>query len=86
MSQPALVLTGVDRFAVEQREPVEPIGDQVAVDVGWVGVCGTDLHIVDGSHPAGQYDLVHAGVSRGPGLRSLDDGAAGSDVTLPAER
>jgi len=58
MSHPALVLTGVDQFAMEQREPVESIGDQVAVDVGWVGLCGTDLHIVDGSHPRAQVPLV----------------------------
>ena len=36
--------------------------------------------IVDGGHPAGQYDLVHAGVSRGPGLRSLAAGAAGTVI------
>jgi (R,R)-butanediol dehydrogenase / meso-butanediol dehydrogenase / diacetyl reductase len=58
MSRPALVLTGVDRFAVEQREPAEPTGNQVAVDVGWVGLCGTDLHIVDGSHPRARVPLV----------------------------
>jgi len=58
MSRAALVLTGVDRFAVEQREPAEAIGDQVAVDVGLVGLCGTDLHIVDGSHPRARVPLV----------------------------
>ena len=58
MSRPALVLTGTDRFAMEQREPVEPTGDQIAVDVDWVGLCGTDLHIVDGSHPRARVPLV----------------------------
>ncbi len=58
MSRPALVLTGVDRFALEDREPEEPTGDEVAVDVGWVGLCGTDLHIVEGSHPRARFPLV----------------------------
>ncbi len=58
MSRPALVLTGIDQFAVEQREPAEPTGDLVAVDVGWVGLCGTDLHIADGSHPRARVPLV----------------------------
>lgn len=58
MSRPALVLTGIDQFAVELREPAEPTGDQVAVDVGWVGLCGTDLHIAEGSHPRARVPLV----------------------------
>ena len=58
MNRAALVLTGVDRFAVEQREPAEASGDQVAVDVGYVGLCGTDVHIVDGSHPRARVPLV----------------------------
>lgn len=58
MSQAALVLVGPDRFVVEQREPVEAGDGQVGVDVGWVGLCGTDLHIVEGSHPRARFPLV----------------------------
>ena len=60
MSRPALVLTGVNEFALEQRTPADPDPDQgqVAVDVGWVGLCGTDLHIVDGEHPRARFPLV----------------------------
>ena len=45
MNRPALVLTGVDTFVVEQRPPAESTGDAVAIDVDLVGLCGTDLHI-----------------------------------------
>jgi 2-desacetyl-2-hydroxyethyl bacteriochlorophyllide A dehydrogenase len=58
MSRPALVLTGVDRFAVEPLALEEPVGDEVAVDIDFVGLCGTDLHIVEGSHPRARFPLV----------------------------
>jgi hypothetical protein len=38
MSRPAQVLTGVDRFAVEQLALEEPVGDEVAVDIEFVGL------------------------------------------------
>ena len=58
MNRPALVLTGVDSFVVEQRPPAESTGDAVAIDVDLVGLCGTDLHIVEGSHPRARFPLV----------------------------
>ncbi len=58
MSRPVLVLTAAEEFAIEQREPIEPADGQVAVDVGWVGLCGTDLHIIEGSHPRARFPLV----------------------------
>ena len=58
MTRPALVLTGPERFAIEPREPLAAADGRVAVDVGWVGLCGTDLHIVDGSHPRARFPLV----------------------------
>lgn len=57
-ARPALVLTAPDMFSVEQREPPDAAEGQVAVDVGWVGLCGTDLHIVEGSHPRARLPLV----------------------------
>ncbi len=56
--RPALVLVAPDQFAIELRPPVEAVAGQVAVDVGWVGLCGTDLHIVEGSHPRASFPLV----------------------------
>jgi (R,R)-butanediol dehydrogenase / meso-butanediol dehydrogenase / diacetyl reductase len=58
MSRPALVLTGIDEFAIEPRELAEAGAGQVGVDVGWVGLCGTDLHIVEGDHPRARFPLV----------------------------
>jgi (R,R)-butanediol dehydrogenase / meso-butanediol dehydrogenase / diacetyl reductase len=57
-ARPTLVLTAPETFSVEQREPVEAADGQVAVDVGWVGLCGTDLHIVEGTHPRARFPLV----------------------------
>ena len=97
MSRPALVLTGVDQFAVEQLALEEPVGDEVAVDIDFVGLCGTDLHIVEGSHPRARFPLVlgHELVGRaraGPlamfvdrrASRSAWSGSAGSPRLLPA--
>lgn len=58
MSPAALVLTAANEFAIEHRQPLEPTGEQVAVEVGWVGLCGTDLHIIDGVHPRARFPLV----------------------------
>lgn len=58
MSRPALILTAPERFVIEPREPLEAADGQVAVDVDWVGLCGTDLHIVEGSHPRARFPLV----------------------------
>ena len=57
-TRPALVLAGPERFVVEVREPEESAAAQVAVDVDLVGLCGTDLHIVEGSHPRARFPLV----------------------------
>ncbi len=56
--RPALVLVAPDQFAIERRPLVEAGAGEVAVDVGWVGLCGTDLHIVEGSHPRASFPLV----------------------------
>jgi threonine dehydrogenase-like Zn-dependent dehydrogenase len=58
MNRPALVLTGVDSFVVEQRPPAESTGDAVAIDIDLVGLCGSDVHIVEGSHPRARFPLV----------------------------
>ena len=54
----ALVLSAPDRFIVEVRELPVPGAGEVAVDVELVGLCGTDLHIVEGSHPRARLPLV----------------------------
>ena len=36
-------------FVVEEAEPVAPGRGQVRIDVAFVGICGTDLHILHGA-------------------------------------
>src|SRR5438270_2670948 len=38
------VLRGVGQVAVEERSVPEPVADEVLVEVGSVGVCGSDVH------------------------------------------
>src|SRR5437879_13662576 len=38
------VLRGVGQVAVEERRVPEPAADEVLVEVGSVGVCGSDVH------------------------------------------
>jgi (R,R)-butanediol dehydrogenase / meso-butanediol dehydrogenase / diacetyl reductase len=43
---------GDQTIRVEEREPVEPGPGQVRLDVAYVGICGTDLHIKHGAMDA----------------------------------
>src|SRR6185295_4840130 len=44
-TMPAAVLTGPAAFEVQDL-PVPALGpDEVLVEVGWCGICGTDLHL-----------------------------------------
>jgi (R,R)-butanediol dehydrogenase/meso-butanediol dehydrogenase/diacetyl reductase len=58
VSRPAVVLTAPGSFSIEARQPVEAVDGRIAVDVDLVGLCGTDLHIVEGSHPRARFPLV----------------------------
>jgi (R,R)-butanediol dehydrogenase / meso-butanediol dehydrogenase / diacetyl reductase len=48
----AVAYVGDDTIRVEEREPVEPAPGQVRLDVDYVGICGTDLHIKHGAMDA----------------------------------
>lgn len=54
----ALVLVEAGRFA--WREAIEPVaaGGEVVVRARFAGLCGTDLHIVEGSHPRATFPLA----------------------------
>lgn len=82
-ARPTLVLTAPDTFALEQREAAGATDGRVAVDIGWVGLCGTDLHIVEGSHPRARFPLVlgHELVGRAVG-GSLDGRAVVVDPLI----
>jgi 2-desacetyl-2-hydroxyethyl bacteriochlorophyllide A dehydrogenase len=66
------------RLAVEERPLPEPASGLVAVDIRYVGVCGTDIHIFEGTHPFMEYPrlLGHelSGVVAGPGTARLPPG------------
>lgn len=48
----AAAYTGDGVVSVTETSPVDPGPDDVVIDVAFVGVCGTDLHIVHGSMDA----------------------------------
>ncbi|MDE3075477.1 MAG: alcohol dehydrogenase catalytic domain-containing protein [Chloroflexota bacterium] len=45
-------------MAVETRPNPVPASGEVVLSMGYVGLCGTDLHIVEGSHPRAAFPLV----------------------------
>jgi 2-desacetyl-2-hydroxyethyl bacteriochlorophyllide A dehydrogenase len=48
----AATYIGDQTFQVEDREPCEPAPGEVRLDVAYVGICGTDLHIKHGAMDA----------------------------------
>jgi 2-desacetyl-2-hydroxyethyl bacteriochlorophyllide A dehydrogenase len=54
----AVVLDGAG--GIEVADVPEPVigSDDVLVAAGAVGICGTDLHLVDGSYATGRYPVV----------------------------
>jgi len=66
------------RLAVEERPMPSASEGLVAVDIRFVGVCGTDIHIFEGTHPFMEYPrlLGHelSGVVAGEGSARLPPG------------
>lgn len=54
----AAVVTGPGRCEVLEIADPAPGPGQVVVGVDLCGVCGTDLHVVDGEHPSVRYPVV----------------------------
>lgn len=55
----ALVCEQPGTLRIEDRDlPVSPGAGWVPVDIGHVGICGTDYHIFEGKHPYLQYPRV----------------------------
>ena len=63
------------RLRHDADEPVPEAG-QAVVDVAVVGLCGSDLHFFDGTHPYSHFPLVQGHEFSGH-VRSLPDGYAG---------
>lgn len=55
---PALTWIGGRDIAVQPTAPVTAADGWVVVDVGYAGLCGTDLHICAGEHPRAVPGLV----------------------------
>lgn len=54
----ALVLEAPERFTVAEIPEPEAAAAEVLVAPAFVGLCGTDLHIVEGLHPRATFPLV----------------------------
>ena len=74
----AIVCIEPGRLAVEERARPAPEEGLVPVDIRFVGVCGTDIHIFQGKHPYMEYPRLigHelSGVVAGSGSESLPPG------------
>src|ERR1700694_4340032 len=54
----AVVIDAPGRIRVDNVPDPTPRPDEVLVRVGACGICGTDLHIVDGDSPLARYPVV----------------------------
>jgi 2-desacetyl-2-hydroxyethyl bacteriochlorophyllide A dehydrogenase len=54
----ALVLTGPGVFDWGDRPQPAPSADEVVVVARFTGLCGTDLHIAEGTHPRARFPLA----------------------------
>jgi len=55
---PALVLERPREFQVRSLAPAPAAEGEVLIQPAYVGLCGTDLHIVAGDHPRARFPLV----------------------------
>ncbi len=75
----ALVCHNPGELAVEERPEPQRADGEVLVRIRWVGICGTDYHIYEGSHPYLQYprvmghELAAEVVEAAPGSRFRKD-------------
>lgn len=49
MSMIAAQYLGDSKFGIAESVPVAPKADEVRLDIGYVGICGTDMHIYHGA-------------------------------------
>jgi len=81
----AVVWTGPNRVEVQERPVPDPGPGEVLLRIRSAGICGTDLHILSGTHPQARPPLVLGhefagevcGIGEGvdPGLKSTRVGA-----------
>src|SRR5438132_14401956 len=76
------VLRGVGQVAVEERSVPEPAADEVLVEIGSVGVCGSDVHYFEHGR-IGPYVVnspVVLGHEAGGGVAAVGSGATALQV------
>ena len=54
----AVVIEAPGNIRVDHVPDPTPRPDEVLVQVGACGICGTDLHIVDGDSPLARYPII----------------------------
>src|SRR5213082_212646 len=54
----AVVIDAPDRIRVDNVPDPTPRPNEVLVRVGACGICGTDLHIIDGDSPLARYPVI----------------------------
>ena len=54
----AIVLTGNSEVGLVDMDPPTPASTEVLIRVSLCGVCGTDRHLLDGTHPHARFPIV----------------------------
>lgn len=54
----AIFLTGPNEFSLQEKEEPVPKGDEVLIRVRMAGICGSDLHLLQGQNPFAKYPLI----------------------------
>jgi (R,R)-butanediol dehydrogenase/meso-butanediol dehydrogenase/diacetyl reductase len=79
----AATYIGDQRFRVDEREALEPGEGEVRLDVAYVGICGTDLHIKHGAMDARVTIPAVIGHEMSGTVAAVGDGVTG---WAPADR
>ena len=54
----AAVVTAPGRLSIERVPDPAPRDHEVIVEVGLCGICGTDIHVLDGDYAAARYPVI----------------------------
>ncbi|MBK0418449.1 zinc-dependent alcohol dehydrogenase family protein [Leucobacter sp. CSA1] len=74
----AVVFTGTGEFEIQEREVPRPGFKEVLIETAAVGICGTDVHVLDGEFEGTEYPIVPGHETSGTVLalgEGVNDGA-----------